>query len=50
MFNELLNYEDNEDLKKKIYDEMYNKLSKKYKGKELEYKIKNEMYKKGFII
>lgn len=51
MFLDLItSEEDNEDIKKKEYDKIYNKLSKKYKGKELEYKIKNEMYKKGFII
>ena len=37
-----------EDIAKKEYDKLYNKLSKKYSGSELEIKIKQKMYKKGF--
>lgn len=39
---------DDEDIKKKEYDKLFNKLSKKYSGKELEYKIRQKMYQKGF--
>ena len=37
-----------EDIAKKEYDKLYNKLSKKYSGSELEIKIKQKMYQKGF--
>ena len=37
-----------EDIAKKEYDKLYNKLSKKYSGSELEIKIKHKMYQKGF--
>lgn len=37
-----------EDIAKKEYDKLYNKLSKKYSGSELELKIKQKMYQKGF--
>ena len=39
-----------EELLKKEYDKMYQKLSKKYSGKELEYKIKSKLYQKGFYM
>ena len=39
---------DDEDIRKKEYDKLFNKLSKKYSGKELEYKIRQKMYQKGF--
>lgn len=39
---------DDGDIKKKEYDKIYNKLSKKYSGKELEYKVRQKMYQKGF--
>ena len=39
---------DDSDIKKKEYDKLYNKLSKKYSGNELEYKIKQRLYQKGF--
>lgn len=48
MFSYLLSEEDNDEIRKKEYDKLYNKLSKKYSGNELEYKLKQEMYKKGF--
>lgn len=48
MFMNILNNEDSEEIRKKEYDKLFNKLSKKYSGKELEYKLKQEMYKKGF--
>ena len=43
-----LTLEDSDDVKKKEYQKIYNKLSKKYSGKELEYKIKQKMYALGF--
>ena len=49
--NECLNkvsFKDDSDLKKKEYDKLYKKLSRKYSGTELEYKIKEKMYAKGF--
>lgn len=44
----LLDDVEEEDLKKKEYDKLYTKLSKKYSGRELENKIKQKMYQKGF--
>jgi len=46
---ESLEINDN-DIKEKEYQKLYDKLSKKYSGKELEYKIKQKMYQKGFNI
>lgn len=40
---------DDSDIKKKEYDKIYNKLSKKYSGKELDYKVRQKMYQKGFV-
>lgn len=37
-----------DDISKKEYQKLFNKLSKKYSGKELEYKLKQKMYQKGF--
>lgn len=37
-----------EDIKKKEYDKIYNKLSRKYSGKELDLKVKEKMFQKGF--
>ncbi len=37
-----------EEIKKKEYEKLYAKLSKKYTGYELEAKIKQKMYQKGF--
>ena len=51
IINECLNkvsIKDDSDLKKKEYDKLYKKLSRKYSGNELEYKIKEKMYAKGF--
>lgn len=39
---------DNADIRKKEYDKIYNKLSKKYSGSELEYRVRQKMYQKGF--
>ena len=39
---------DDSDIKKKEYDKLYNKLSKKYEGSELDYKIRQKLYQKGF--
>lgn len=44
----LLEDVEEEDLKKKEYEKLYGKLSKKYSGRELENKIKQKMYQKGF--
>lgn len=41
-------YIDEEDIRKKEYEKIYNKLKNKYSGQELEYKIKQKMYMKGF--
>ena len=35
-------------LREKEYNRLYNKLSKKYRGRELEYRIKQGLYQKGF--
>lgn len=43
-----LTIKDDKELKKKEYDKIYKKLSKKYKGKELELKVKQKMYSLGF--
>lgn len=37
-----------DDISRKEYEKLFNKLSKKYSGKELEYKLKQKMYQKGF--
>ena len=37
-----------EDIKKKEYEKLYSRLSKKYSGNELEYKVKNGLIQKGF--
>lgn len=37
-----------DDIKKKEYEKLYKKLSKKYSGRELDLKIKEKMYQKGF--
>ena len=37
-----------EELKKQEYERIYQKLSKKYKGKELEYKVRQKMFQLGF--
>lgn len=39
---------DDGDIKKKEYDKIYQKLSKKYSGKELDYKVRQKMYQRGF--
>ena len=39
---------DDENMIKKEYQKIYNKLSKKYSGKELEYKVRQKMYSLGF--
>lgn len=39
---------DDQDIAKKEYEKLYQKLKRKYSGKELEYKIKQKMYQKGF--
>ena len=44
----LIDEMDDSDIKKKEYDKLYSKLSKKYSGSELEYKIKQKLYQKGF--
>lgn len=41
---------DDNDIKKREYDKLYDRLSRKYSGKELEYKLKQKMYQKGFYI
>ena len=43
-----ISFKDDTDLKKKEYDKLYKKLSRKYSGTELEYKIKEKMYARGF--
>ena len=40
--------EDDETIRKKEYEKLYQKLSRKYEGKELELKIRQKMYQKGF--
>lgn len=40
---------DDEDIKKKEYEKLYSKLSKKYSGTELEIKIKQKLYQKGLL-
>ncbi len=40
---------DDEDIKKKEYEKLYSKLSKKYSGVELEIKIKQRLYQKGLM-
>lgn len=44
----LLENVSDEDIKKKEYEKLYAKLSKKYSGYELENKIRQKMYQKGF--
>lgn len=51
LIRELLSLLENvsdEDIKKKEYEKLYAKLSKKYSGYELETKLKQKMYQKGF--
>lgn len=43
-----ISIKDDKDLKKKEYDKVYKKLSRKYKGSELELKVKQKMYSLGF--
>lgn len=38
----------NNDVIKKEYEKLYNKLSKKYEGNELNYKIRGKLFQKGF--
>ena len=38
-----------QDIYKKQYEIIYNKLKNKYQGKELEYQINKKLYSKGFI-
>ena len=45
--NSIYSYDD-EEIKKKEYEKLYNKLSKKYSGNELEQRINKKMYEKGF--
>ena len=40
--------EKEEEIAKKEYEKIYNRLSKKYKGRELDYKVKQKMYTLGF--
>ena len=42
------NIKDDDELYKREYDKLYNKLSKKYSGSELDYMVKQRMYSKGF--
>lgn len=43
-------YKENNDILKKEYNKIYNKLSKKYSGDILNYKVKEKLYQKGFDI
>lgn len=45
--NSIYSYDD-EEIKKKEYEKLYNKLSKKYSGNELEQRINKKMYERGF--
>lgn len=42
--------QDDNDILKKEYDNLYSKLSLRYEGKELEYKVKQKLYSKGFSL
>ena len=49
-FNEVisgLDFLDTSDIRKREYDKLYRKYSRKYSGRELELKIKEKLYQKG---
>ena len=46
---EILNNNDNQ-LIEKDYNNIYNKLQKKYQNQELIFQIKNKLYKKGYSL